>query len=264
MKKKLFVAMLCGAMVLSLVACQGAGNAPKEKPAKKSMKQVTYNAVTGEKQTETETRYDEKGRETYVKTVSYPVGDGQDKQTVSETKYNWVEDGNTATTELEDGSRSTITYDESGNPIKKVAESATAYIEELYTYENGVIKSQKQTTYQNDVEMIRLEMIYDSYGNMTKYTASYNGGIVVEQEITNKYDKDGNILQQIITASSSEGEKEQAVYNFIYDKNGFLDKMEMSTGLYSDYTCDENGNTIEVKNYKEDILMSEVIYEYYE
>lgn len=265
MKKKLFVAILCGAMVLSLVACRGGETTSEDKPVKKYVKQITYNAETGEKQMEIETRYDEKGRETYIKTVSYNVGDNQDESSISEKKYNWIEEGNTATAELSDGSRETLTYDEDGNLIKKVVESKTGYVENLYTYENGVIASQKQTTYQDDVEMFHLEISYDSYGNTTKYMASYpNSELIISQETSYEYDKDGNILQQIVTASSSEGETEQMVYNFNYDENGFVDFVEMEGGHYNDYTCDKNGKVIEVKIYEEEILISEVFYEYYE
>lgn len=267
MKKKLLAAVLCGAMALSLVACggSGTGNGTSEKPLRKVTKQINYTPSTGEKQNETETHYDKNGRETYKKFTSYNTGANRDETMTTETTYNWVENGDTVTADLLGGNSETITYDKDGNVIKRLTKTMIGHTEYVYTYKNGVQATMVMTTVQSDTVLTVLEASFDERGNLAKYVyKDSTGKVMYSYDQTYEYDKAGKILSSTMKVLGTDGQSQDVKYDYVYDANGFLDKIEVDGTLTTDYTCDSKGNTIEIKSYTSGLLTSETHYEYYE
>lgn len=282
MKRKL-VAMLCGVMALSLVACGGNQNGTesggtntqnesskdevevkKEKPARKSVKQIMYQYATGEKESEVETHYDKNGRETYVKHTSYNAGNDQNEPLVTEIKYNWVEEGNIATAEAE-GTTIKITYDDDKNVIERYEGNDITNSVQTNTYKDGVLATQKVVGSMSGTELYVMEYTFDDHGNVTGYTVNYTAsGTVASIEQSYVYGEDGEILSYTSKTKTGDTEPAETTYKYIYDENGFIDKVEVNGVMVQDYTCDENGNIIHAKLYSGDKLTNENLYEYYE
>lgn len=260
MKKKLSAIVLCGAMLLSLVACgkvEG-GNEEKAAPVKKYMKVTSYSPSDESYSTVTEEKYDEKGRTTYRKVTNKSNG----QETVTEYTYDWVEAGNKAVAEMETGWTITITYDNEGNKVEEVEERPDYRIIQNYAYKDSKLTNMKSETYNAGELLFAQESYYDEYGNITKGIYKSTGDDTEQvMEYSNEYDKNGKLLSVSITNPET-GETTTAM-ECVYDENGNMVKVEMQN-QYQEYTYDRDGNVIEAKGYYEEKLISHTIYEYYD
>ena len=265
MKKRVLATILCVAMALSLMACGNTGDQGKDdkKPAQmKYSKQTIYDTKTGELRQETETKYDQNGRETYKKTTLYSSIPEQSEPSSLEYQYNWVVDGNKATADTGKGLVVTCIYDEDGNLIERTEASVGTKTVAEYTYENGKKTVVKNTTYQGDTVYMIRENFYDTYGNAYKNVTtipSTNTTYTTEYDI--EYDEKGVPVAFRVTTDGQTTEKISITYG--YDANGHVSKVEIVGMSRNEYVRDANGNILEAKSYNGDVVQSHVIYEYY-
>lgn len=283
MKRKLLTLTLLAALSLSLIACGNQagtnteGNANQQesnenqqvennddtetsKPVKKYEKVITYASDGKTVTTELEHKYDEKGRETYTKQISFS-NNSTIEDTITEYEGTWVEEGNTAKIEYNAYElKGEIQYDDQGRMIKYVRGNANSVTEEEYTYDENGCKTVTSKKYFMGKLNIESETVYDKYDHPVEVKSTYSTGDTYIIRYDYEYDNKGNILSLSVT---QDGVDVESKMDYIYDENGNLSRIEVNGVLNTEYVYDENGNAVGMKIYSNGTVYQENIVEYY-